>query len=121
MPVSHEELQREVPSEMVQNVLPKNLADRLLRHLIADAPTWHRGQWIMFGKTHAAPRTSCYYSLADGQVGLLLLFPSSNCAKVSLRSFNLAAGRNVDTHAVTPKESVDCSLKQRHDACGIWP
>ena len=35
--------------------------------LLAESPSWQRGQWTMFGKTHAAPRTSCYYSLdADG-------------------------------------------------------
>lgn len=70
MPISLEELRREVPCELVQNVLPKELADNLLTQLITDAPTWHRGQWIMFGKTHAAPRTSCYYSLSNGQVRL---------------------------------------------------
>ena len=71
VPISDEELRRGAPCEVVRDVLPKQLANQLLELLLADVPTWHRGQWIMFGKTHDAPRTSCYYSLACGQVRTL--------------------------------------------------
>ncbi len=70
-PISDEELRQRAPCEVVRNALPKQLADELLSCLLADAHTWQRGQWIMFGKAHDAPRTSCYYSLADGQVTTL--------------------------------------------------
>ena len=66
-PLSDEELRRATPCELVRDVLPKGLAEELLVLLLAASPSWQRGQWTMFGKTHAAPRTSCYYSLdADG-------------------------------------------------------
>ncbi|BDA47843.1 probable DNA oxidative demethylase ALKBH2 [Coccomyxa sp. Obi] len=67
VPISDEELRKGAPCEVVRDVLPKQLANELLALMLADVPTWQRGQWIMFGKTHDAPRTSCYYSLACGK------------------------------------------------------
>ena len=62
-----------MPCELVRDVLPKGLAEELLVLLLAESPGWQRGQWTMFGKTHAAPRTSCYYSLDADAVGLYML------------------------------------------------
>ena len=68
--LSDEELRQATPCELVRNVLPKALAEELLLLLLAESPSWHRGQWVLFGKTHAAPRTSCYYALdAEGEEG----------------------------------------------------
>lgn len=83
VPISDEELRSGAPLEVVRNVLPKQLANELLELLLAEVPTWQRGQWIMFGKTHDAPRTSCYYSLACGQVRVLHYFPFSCHAGLS--------------------------------------
>jgi hypothetical protein len=68
--LSDEELRQATPCELVRNVLPKALAEELLMLLLAESPSWHPGQWVLFGKTHAAPRTSCYYALdAEGEEG----------------------------------------------------
>ena len=72
-PLSDEELRQATPCELVRNVLPKELAEELLILLLAESPSWHRGQWVLFGKTHAAPRTSCYYSLEQEGVRTSLL------------------------------------------------
>lgn len=62
-PLTDEQLRQGTPCEIARDALPRDLAERLLRALLADAPGFTRGQWIMFGKAHPAPRTSCYYSL----------------------------------------------------------
>ena len=64
-PLSDEQLREAAPCDVVRRALPQELAGELLAALLADAPGWARGQWIMFGKTHDAPRTSCFYSLDD--------------------------------------------------------
>ena len=70
-PLSDEDLRQATPCELVRNVLPADLAEELLALLLAESPSWHRGQWVLFGKTHAAPRTSCYYSLEPEGVSTL--------------------------------------------------
>ena len=80
-PLSDEQLREAAPCDIVRQALPKELAEELLTALLVDAPGWARGQWIMFGKTHDAPRTSCFYSLADSASEVIT---SSFCTAVLL-------------------------------------
>ena len=87
-PLTDEELRQATPCELVRSALPADLAEELLVLLLAESPSWHRGQWVLFGKTHAAPRTSCYYSLEQEGVSIaqysILLLGSRGLA--SMRS-----------------------------------
>ena len=68
LPVTDDQLRSMTPCEVVRNALPAELANTLLRVLLADAANWTRGTWFIGGKEHVAPRTSSYYALQDKQV-----------------------------------------------------
>lgn len=59
------------PCEVVRNALPLNLANSLLKVLLADSASWVRGTWYIAGKQHSAPRRSAYYTLGSTEVKTL--------------------------------------------------
>ncbi|KAL3152126.1 hypothetical protein ABBQ32_001224 [Trebouxia sp. C0010 RCD-2024] len=67
LPLTDEELRCVTPCEVVRNALPLNLANSLLKVLLADSATWVRGTWYIGGKKHSAPRRSAYYRLSSTQ------------------------------------------------------
>ena len=67
-PLTDEELRCITPCEVVRNALPLDLANSLLKVLLADSATWVRGTWYIGGKQHSAPRRSAYYQLDSIQV-----------------------------------------------------
>ena len=67
--VNDDELPHCAPLTLVRDVLPSMEATALLRRLQADSSQWNRGSWMIFNQKRALPRTSCWYELADGDVG----------------------------------------------------
>ena len=71
------ELEATGPVSVLENVLPSALASTLLQDLSHAGPDWVRGSWWMFGKQHAAPRTSAFFTLPRGEVRLLFTTSAS--------------------------------------------
>ncbi len=69
--LSTEELEGLAPLSVDPQVLPPALADMLLRDLSQAGPDWVRGTWWMFGKEHAAPRTSAYFQISQADVSAM--------------------------------------------------
>ncbi|KAK9815974.1 hypothetical protein WJX74_000986 [Apatococcus lobatus] len=65
--LSLSELEETAPVSVIEDVLPANLASALLQELSHSGPDWVRGSWWMFGKQHAAPRTSAYFTLPHAE------------------------------------------------------
>lgn len=69
-PLSAAELKASSPCEVVRNVLPERLSDKILKFMVDDKEEWVRGTWWMFGKEHVAPRSSALFQLtSDHLVG----------------------------------------------------
>lgn len=65
------ELEDAAPVSIIENVLPSALASTLLGELNEAGPHWVRGSWYLFGKQHAAPRTSAFFTLPHAEVNLM--------------------------------------------------
>ena len=48
---------------LVRDVLPPEVASKLLQQLELESVAWNRGNWILFGKEHIIPRTTATYNL----------------------------------------------------------
>lgn len=69
--LSSKELSQLSPCEIVKNVLPTPLADKLLEVMVEDVKQWKSGTWWMFGKEYIAPRSSAFFDFRDfGQARL---------------------------------------------------
>lgn len=66
--MTYQQAEQLAPVSVQENSLPLSLANSLLQELNQAGPDWVRGTWWMFGKQHAAPRTSAYFNLPDAEV-----------------------------------------------------
>ena len=55
------------PMTVVYNVLPKQVAGRLLDQLEKTSPTWNKGNWIVHGKEYSIPRTTATFYLNNNK------------------------------------------------------
>lgn len=55
------EIERHLPCTLIEDVLPADLADRLLRRMLRESEAWQQGYFKLFDRTVTSPHTSCFY------------------------------------------------------------
>ncbi|CAG8659057.1 6842_t:CDS:1 [Dentiscutata heterogama] len=69
-----QDISEKTPCTLIHDVLPKELANSLLKVMLKESETWHRNQWWLFERLVTSPRTSSFYisnevkNIYDGDV-----------------------------------------------------
>ncbi|CAG8482998.1 12020_t:CDS:2 [Cetraspora pellucida] len=58
---SPQDISEKTPCTLIHDVLPKELANSLLKVMLKESETWHRSQWWLFERMVTSPRTSSFY------------------------------------------------------------
>ncbi|CAG8530586.1 5804_t:CDS:1 [Racocetra fulgida] len=56
-----QDISEKTPCTLIHDVLPKELANSLLKVMLKESETWHRSQWWLFERMVTSPRTSSFY------------------------------------------------------------
>ncbi|CAG8682728.1 933_t:CDS:2 [Funneliformis caledonium] len=64
-----EDISVRTPCTLIQNVLPKKLANSLLRIMLKESDTFTRNQGFLFGQLSTTPHTSQYYVSNEMKIG----------------------------------------------------
>jgi len=55
------DIENNTPCSIIHNFLPAEIADALLKDLLAETPTYQRGSFQLFDKVVSSPHTYCFY------------------------------------------------------------
>ncbi|CAG8804897.1 30288_t:CDS:2 [Gigaspora margarita] len=56
-----QDISEQTPCTLIPDVLPKELANSLLKVMLKESESWHRNQWWLFERLVTSPRTSSFY------------------------------------------------------------
>ncbi|CAG8484177.1 3379_t:CDS:2, partial [Scutellospora calospora] len=69
-----QDISANTPCTLIHDVLPRELANYLLKAMLKESETWHRNQWWLFERMVTSPHTSSFYisnevkNIYDGDV-----------------------------------------------------